>query len=235
MRGHVTLRDLGHASAPAAAMCMPVPLAMPGSGGVAGAVRSMLVWMTTDELRNKWNARYADSVGDAAPLDVLQENAHLLPASGDALDLACGLGGSALFLAQCGLSVHAWDLSPVAIERLRERSGDLQMHAMVRDVVMDPPERARFDVICIGHFLERGLCRAIAEALRPGGLLFYQTFSAERIDDSGPADGPFRLDTNELLRLFPDLTVRFYREEGRAGDVRKGFRNRAQLVAQQIG
>ena len=73
----------------------------------------------------------------------------------------------------------------------------------------------------------------MAAALRPGGLLFYQTFILDRVDDSGPRDGPFRLQTNELLQLFPDLIVRFYREEGRIGDIGRGFRNRAQLVAQR--
>jgi hypothetical protein len=63
--------------------------------------------------------------------------------------------------------------------------------------------------------------------------LFYQTFTRERVDDSGPGSERFRLERNELLRLFPDLIVRFYREEGRIGDPTRGFRNRAQLVAQR--
>lgn len=189
--------------------------------------------MTTDELREKWNSRYAEAAGQAPPLEVLQDYSHLLPAEGEALDLACGLGGSALFLARHGMAVHAWDLSRVAIERLRERSFGMTLSADVRDVIADPPGADRFDVICVGHFLERRLCASIARALRPGGLLFYQTFCAERVDDSGPADGPFRLQTNELLGLFPGLIVRVYREEGRVGDVHRGFRNRAQLVAQR--
>ncbi len=186
-----------------------------------------------DELRDKWDARYAQAELSPVPLEVLAENAHLLPGDGDALDLASGLGGSALFLAARGLHTQAWDLSPVATERLRRLADGLPLRARVRDVVALPPSPGRFDVICVGHFLDRPLCRSIAAALRPGGLLFYQTFTRERVDDSGPGNPCFRLGRNELLRLFADLDLCFYREEGTIGDPGHGFRNRAQLVAQR--
>lgn len=187
--------------------------------------------MTDIELRDKWNRRYDQAQQVPGALEVLVENAHLLPSRGTALDLACGLGGSGLFLAERGLQTWAWDLSAVAIESLERRAGTLPLHAEVRDVVKDPPEAGRFDVICVGHFLERELCTDIAAALKPGGLLFYQTFALERVDDSGPSNVRYRLAPNELLELFPQLLVRFYRDEGRAGEHARGFRNRAQLVA----
>ena len=189
--------------------------------------------MDESDLRNKWDSRYADGVGVPMPLEVLVDNVHLLPRAGDALDLASGLGGSALFLARRGLRVSAWDLSDVAVGRLREAAGGLPLNVEARDVIAHPPSPSSFDIIVIGHFLDRSICSSLASALRPGGLLFYQTFILDRVDDSGPRDGPFRLQTNELLQLFPDLIVRFYREEGRIGDIGRGFRNRAQLVAQR--
>jgi len=189
--------------------------------------------MVDEILREKWDRRYREQVQPPAALGVLTENAHLLPTDGVALDLACGLGGSALFLAKRGLRVEAWDLSAVAVEALRGRAVGLPLRAEVRDVIEHPPPRRRFDVICIGHFLDRGLCPYIADALRPGGLLFYQTFAREAVDDSGPGNPDFRLDRNELLDLFAGLTVRFYRDEGRAGDHSQGLRNQAQLVAQR--
>ncbi len=189
--------------------------------------------MSDEDLQAKWDTRYAQAHGLPAPLEVLLENAHLLPDAGEALDLACGLGSDALFLARRGLRTRAWDLSPVAVAALNEAAGDLPLEAEARDVVAEPPESGRFDVICVGHFLDRGLCPRIAAALRPGGLLLYQTWTQERVDDSGPGTGRYRLGPNELLRLFPHLVVRFYREEGAVGDARHGFRNQAQLVAQR--
>ena len=189
--------------------------------------------MTEIELREKWDRRYEEARQAPCALEVLIENRHLLPVQGKALDLACGLGGSGLLLAEHGLQTWAWDLSPVAIATLAKNAEAVPLQPEVRDVVKNPPEPERFDVICVGHFLERALCARIAEALKPGGLLFYQTFSQERVDDSGPDNPRYRLAPNELLELFPQLLVRFYRDEGGVGDRSSGFRNRAQLVAQR--
>jgi len=189
--------------------------------------------MTEIELREKWDRRYDEAQQAPCALEVLLENRHLLPVRGMALDVACGLGGSGLLLAEHGLQTWAWDLSPVAIGTLARNADSLPLHPEVRDVVKQPPEPERFDVICVGHFLERALCPQIAEALKPGGLLFYQTFGLERVDDSGPGNPRYRLAPNELLELFPQLLVRFYRDEGGVGDPSRGFRNRAQLVAQR--
>ena len=109
----------------------------------------------------------------------------------------------------------------------------LRVEAQVRDVCARPPAPESFDCILVAHFLDRGLAPAIAEALRPGGLLFYQTFGLEGVGGRGPSNPVYRLGTNELLRLFPGLTLRFYREEGRLGDLTRGTRDLVQLVAQR--
>jgi tellurite methyltransferase len=188
-----------------------------------------------DALRSKWDERYAHSDREPLPAPVLAENLHLLPSAGRALDLACGLGANALLLAQRGLDTSAWDLSPVAIEHLMEeaKARGLGISAEVRDAQARPPEPQSFDVIVVSHFLDRGLMPAIAGALRPGALLFYQTFSREAVSDWGPSNPCFRLETNELLRLLPQLVVRVYREEGRVGDLSRGARDIAMLVAQR--
>lgn len=191
----------------------------------------------TQALRAKWDQRYLGSDRLPPPASVLIENLHLLPESGRALDLACGLGASALLLAEQGLEVVAWDLSPVAIERLQReaKAHGLRILAQVRDLCERPPEPETFDLILVSHFLERDLVPALSDALRPAGLLFYQTFSNEAVTDRGPSNPAFRLETNELLKSFPSLLVRFYREEGRLSDIVRGTRDIAQLVAQKPG
>jgi tellurite methyltransferase len=186
-------------------------------------------------LRVKWNQRYAQTDRMPSPAVVLTANAHLLPASGRALDLACGLGANALFLAERGLDTTAWDLSAVAIDRLAAEATarSLRLDLAVCDVEAHPPAPSSFDVIVVSHFLERVLMPAIAAALRPSGVLFYQTFAREAVSDCGPSNPDFRLETNELLRLFQGLTVRVYREEGRLGDLSRGTRDLAMLVAQR--
>jgi SAM-dependent methyltransferase len=186
-------------------------------------------------LRAKWDQRYGSAEGLPEPALVLREYAHLLPGRGEALDLACGLGASALWLAERGFRVSAWDLSPVAIRQLSAHAQErgLPVAASVRDVIAEPPPPDCFDLILVAHFLERGLAPAIAAALRPGGLLFYQTFSREAVSDCGPSDPMYRLAPNELLGLFPDLIVRAYSDEGRIGDTGRGIRDLVLLVAQR--
>ncbi|MCG8068889.1 MAG: methyltransferase domain-containing protein [Candidatus Thiodiazotropha taylori] len=190
----------------------------------------------TQQLRIKWDQRYADAEKVARPAEVLLSNAHLLPEQGSALDLACGLGGNALFLAQRGFTVEAWDLSSVAIQRLAQGAGQLKLnnlHARVRDVESQPPRTEQFDVIVVSYFLERSLIPTLIQALKPGGLVFYQTFTRQAVSSEGPQNPAFRLADQELLQLFSQLHVRVYREEGRLGDLSLGSRDVAMLVAQK--
>jgi len=189
----------------------------------------------TGRLQEKWDGRYRDSAGVSAPSRVVSDNAHLLPTEGRALDLACGLGANAMFLAAHGLAVEAWDLSPVAVEKLAESAArqNLKLQMRVRDVIGQPPEPASFDVIVVSHFLDRGLMPSLIAALRPNGLLFYQTFVRESVTGKGPSNPDFRLGRNELLTLLPGLVIRVYREEGSVGDCTRGFRDLAMLVGQR--
>ncbi len=180
----------------------------------------------------KWDKRYQENSLEPRAARVLTDNLHLLPKHGSALDLACGLGGNALLLAKHGLYVEAWDLSPVAIDKLTLRATGMTLTAHVRDVVAGLPQN-RFDVIVVSYFLERRLAPAIVDALRPDGLLFYQTFNQNQCG-RGPGNPAYRLADNELLRLFKPLSVRYYREEGMTGDSAQAIRDEALLVAQKI-
>jgi len=182
----------------------------------------------------RWNERYRalDDNDPPQACEVLEHNRHLLPQRGRALDIACGRGGNALLLAGHGLSTSAWDYSAVAIQKLRQHAEqlDLQIHTEIRDVTAEPPTGESFDVIVVCHYLDRGLCDSIIDALKPGGLLFYQTFTVEKVTDNGPANPDYRLAPNELLSLFAGLRVVFYREESQLGDLERGFRDRAQFI-----
>ena len=187
------------------------------------------------ELTEKWNNRYRAAEGEAKACYVLREFAHLLPNEGEALDLACGRGGNALLLAEHGLQVQAWDLSPVAIEHLRStaEARSLAIQASVRDVAQQPPPANIFDVIIVSYFLERKLVPPLMQALRPNGLLFYETFIRDKLQGVGPSNPDYLLAANELLSLFAGLHILGYREEGLVGALDKGQRNVAMLVAQK--
>ena len=188
----------------------------------------------TDAL--KWDRIH--STTDPAPpkaAAVLIQNQHFLPTAGDALDLACGRGGNALLLAAHGLKTRAWDISDVALAALRKAAGDAgyQVTTDCRDVTASPPPPASQDVIVVSHFLDRVLAPHLIAALRPRGLLYYQTFVRAAVESTGPANPRYRLGPNELLELFRPLQILVYREEGTTGDVSQGWRNEAMLVGQK--
>lgn len=182
--------------------------------------------------QQKWDSRYRDTDRPPQAAQVLTDNLHLLPATGTVLDLACGLGGNALVLAQHGLDVDAWDISPVAIDQLATQARGLSLHPKTVDIQATSLSGRYYDVIVVSYFLDRSLAPAIIEALRPGGLLFYQTFNQQQCG-RGPSRSAWRLQDNELLHLFAPLLVRYYREDGLCADTGLGIADEARLVAQK--
>lgn len=187
---------------------------------------------------DKWNRVYSQADSSVIQVsEVLIDNSFLLPKTGAALDLACGLGGNALFLAQQGLAVTAWDISSVAVARLEaaaDRQG-LNINACQQNISSLSLAKSSFDVITVSRFLDRTLTDAIIGALKPGGLLFYQTFTKEKTSGQGPNNPNFLLERNEFLGLFSRLAVLFYRENSLCGNLQKGLRGEMQFVGQNIG
>lgn len=189
----------------------------------------------------KWDAIYqakaeTSTTENLSPAYILQQYQYLLPQQGVALDLASGLGANAVFLSQHNLQTHAWDISATAIETLEAtaKTMKLDIQSQVRDVVTNPPGKNTFDVIVVSHFLERQIMPDIIAALRPKGLLFYQTFTMERVTDTGPKNEKYRLAKNELLDMCKRLNTIVYHEEGLLGDTDQGFRNEALFIGQRL-
>jgi tellurite methyltransferase len=185
--------------------------------------------------KTKWNDRYRAATGEPQASRVLKENLHLLPGQGRALDLACGLGGNGMLLAQQGLHVDAWDIADVPVSALQDIAlkRQLSIQAELRDVETHPPEPETFDVIVVSYFLQRDIVAEMIDAVKAGGLIYYQTFTRQRVSDRGPQRAEFRLADQELLHLFSSMQLVFYREEGLIGDVHKGFRDEAMFIGRK--
>ncbi len=186
-----------------------------------------------ERVREKWDRIYLkkNTTANPDPCFVLKEFNYLLPASGRALDVACGLGGNALFLAQRGIKTTAIDISAEAIKKLAGRN-----HAFIdaRCEAINIDGVNQYDVIVVSHFLDRTICNEIKNALVPGGLLFYQTFVLDKSDaGSGPGNPAFLLESNELLSLFSGMKVLVYSDVATVGDTSYGQRNQSYLVAQR--
>ncbi|MFI3190696.1 methyltransferase type 12 [Crenothrix sp. D3] len=188
-------------------------------------------------LIDKWNAIYSQTDPDNSVVSVLSDYAFLLPITGTALDLACGLGNNAIFLAQHGLAVTALDISSVAINKLAHYASEykLTINAYQQQITPSSLKADSFDVIIVSRFLDRTLMNAIIGALRTNGLLFYQTFTREKATHTPPHNPDYLLAKNELLALFDSLTVVFYQENALIGQHQQGLRNEAQFIGQKIG
>ena len=129
-----------------------------------------------------WNGRYrqSDLVWSAGPNEfVVEHTAGLSP--GRALDVACGEGRNALWLAEQGWAVVATDFSEVAIEKARriaEHRG-VSIDLRVADAVSGeglPPDAGPFDLVVVAYLqlpdeqLGSALDRAV-EVLAPGGTI----------------------------------------------------------------
>ncbi len=187
-------------------------------------------------IRQKWNLIYRQMQKQfSEPATVLKDHNFLLPDSGEALDLACGLGANACYLAEQGLQTTAWDISDVAISRLQwiAQRKAMSIKAEVNEITSKSFQGYNFDVIIIARFLDRTLSDGIMSALKPGGLLFYQTFNQEKLTEDGPNNPEFLLAENELLTLFAPLRLVFYQENGKIGKLSAGFRNETQFIGQK--
>jgi len=179
-----------------------------------------------------WDAKHSLAASEAAeaPAGILAELRPLLP-TGATLDLACGRGRNAIFLAEHGRPVTAVDWSQAALDLLEKRAQtlrlpvrriqrieDAQLARTGIDLVQADLESAQlgvnryFLIVCV-RYLQRSLFSQICRALRPGGMLLFETYTKAQLDFSGgPRNPAHLLDRGELRRAFPELQTVFYRE-----------------------
>jgi SAM-dependent methyltransferase len=134
-------------------------------------------------------------------------------ALGPVVDLACGRGRHTLAAAELGARALGFDRDAVALAQLRDaaRSRRLDLLAVRADLeggLEIPAKPASCGAVLVFRFLFRPLAPAICQALKPGGLLLYETFTAEqRALGRGPRNPAFLLAPGELPDLFRELRV----------------------------
>ena len=174
-----------------------------------------------------------------APARFLVEQLHRLP-KGRVLDVAAGNGRHSLFLASHGYQVDAIDRDDAALEQLSAEAQSCSLNSITtRKVDLEQPsphepdlEKDAYDVIIVFFYLNRSLFPYLIDALKPGGMLVYETFSIDNyFHHKHPKRWEFCLAPNELLRLTSNLRVLHYDEGGHSGNLASGLAYTAQLVA----
>ena len=125
--------------------------------------------------------------------------AHLIVVGGAVLDLACGGGRHARYLAGLGYRVEALDRDSAALATLDGVAGVATRRADVEGSPW-PFEPGRFDGIVVTNYLHRPLMGALLDALRPGGVLIYETFALGNEKLGRPSNPEFLLRPGELLQ-----------------------------------
>jgi len=160
-----------------------------------------------------WNTRYSETIRekkDYSPRPFLSEHAEYLPSEGLALDIAVGLGGNASFLMSRGLRVVGVDISWVGVRASKTMFPNLL--GVVADLNHFYLSEASFDVILNFYYLQRTMWADITRALRPGGLLFFETMTEQMLADNPGINPAHLLTVGELATGFPDLETLFYHE-----------------------
>ena len=146
----------------------------------------------------------------------LTTHRQLLPASGEALDLACGSGRNAIWLAEQEFQTLALDRNATALDALNDEATlrRLLLRTHVVDLENGQPflDPDTFDLIVVVHYLHRPLFPALVRALRPGGVLVYETFTRAQAARGKPTNPAFLLEPGELIALVQPLRILASRE-----------------------
>jgi SAM-dependent methyltransferase len=157
----------------------------------------------------RWNRKYAGGSPNPAftPDAILTQYAHLLDGRGLALDVACGVGHNALYLARRGYEVIAVDGSITGLRycRAQLRVTPLPVHLVVADLDQFVPPPERFTLVLVVRFLSRPLIPHLKRALVPGGLMIYQTFNRHRLLMNPDFNPDYLLEPGEFRTLFADF------------------------------
>jgi len=191
--------------------------------------------LRTDQKR--WDKRFGtkEFALGREPNPFLKRYIHLLP-KGKALDIATGEGRNAVFLARHGFEVDAVDISEKGLKKARKLAREIgvRVNALLVDLDDYQIEKDRYDLIADFYFLKRRLIPRIRKGLKKGGKVIFETYLLEHrtLGAGGPKQAKYFLKPNELLRLFKNFQVLFYRE----GIFREGGRRKAvaSLIAEKI-
>ena len=187
------------------------------------------------EDRERWDAKHGAATRAAEPSAALVELSSWLPARGQALDVAGGRGGNAVWLARRGLQVTVIDVSEVGLERARAhaRSAGVELRTERVDLELEPLPSGPWSLVLCSCYLQRELVPRMAEGLEPDGRLVWIHPTTTNLERHASPGMRFLLEPGEARTLVEGAGLRVrWAEEGWVGEG-PGARFLARVVAER--
>jgi SAM-dependent methyltransferase len=186
-----------------------------------------------------WDERYASGkYSSAEPHKLLVEIADRIKKPAKALDLACGIGRNAIYLAEKGWQVTAVDNSSVGIEIAKQRAAEKAVEIDFRVADLEELGKSEFaieenayDLICDFYYLQRDLFAPMKIGIKTGGIII----STIHIYGDAEEAGEFLLKEGELREFFHDFEILHYHETFLTDDdAGEHHRRTAEIIAKKI-
>jgi 2-polyprenyl-3-methyl-5-hydroxy-6-metoxy-1,4-benzoquinol methylase len=167
----------------------------------------------SEEDRKKWNERYAAGAfaERSWPSALLAETLAGVHGNGArALDLGCGAGRNALYLAELGFRVDGVDISAVALERAARTAAERGLEVRWIQADLDEPVALSgpYELIVNMRYLNVALIARLArDALAPGGRVIVEQHLRTDADVVGPSTSAFRAPPGALREALSGLRI----------------------------
>jgi tellurite methyltransferase len=164
--------------------------------------------------RTRWNQRYAeDSYHKNNPVTLLEDWLPKLPA-GRALDVACGAGRNALYLAQAGYQVDAIDISAEGLNQALQKAEHqrLSINWIEHDLDQAFQFDTDYDLIIVMWYVNLALITRLCGCLAAGGYLLCEEHLITDQEVIGPSSLNFRVVPGDLREAVSGLDILFYEE-----------------------
>ena len=173
--------------------------------------------MNPDTMKHMWDDRYRErgTVWGSEPNRFLVEVAEGLD-RGTALDLGCGQGRNALWLASLGFTVTGLDLSPIAIEQAREMAAVQGLDARFEAVNLMAwdPDGQVWDLVVLAYIhlpedMRKAVHAAAVSAVAPGGRIVVIAHHLDNLEygTGGPSNPDWLFTETQLADDFAGLDI----------------------------
>lgn len=185
--------------------------------------------------RQKWDRRYREGAyaGRRHPSALLAQWVTDFPV-GKALDVACGAGRNALFLAGRGYRVDALDISAEALSRGEKeaQARGVQVNWVQHDLDEALQLEGGYQLALLIRYVDLQLLQQLGSLLAPGGILVCEEHLESNQDVIGPANPAFRVSSGDLKKAADGLEI-LHLEEGLVTEPDGRIASLARLVARR--